>query len=132
MKLNIIAESKSIKQGESKIFVELEDFQKCWKQCKLTDDDLRDLQNKILTEEPEADLGSGLYKFRFAPKSMNKGQSGAYRILYIDVIISSKIYLIYCFPKNKQANIDQKDLKYFRLLASLIKDQELKIKNEKT
>ena len=74
-----------------------------------------------MTEAPEVDLGSGLYKFRFSPKRENRGQSGAYRVLFIDVMISEKIYLLYCFPKNKTSNISKSELKDLRSLASKIK-----------
>ena len=53
--------------------MELEDFTKSWESNGLDDSDLQELQNKIMTEAPEVDLGSGLYKFRFSPKRENRG-----------------------------------------------------------
>lgn len=103
-------------------------FQTQWKKNGLNDSDLQELQNKIMTEAPEADLGSGLYKFRFSPKRENRGQSGAYRILFVDVIVSEELYLLYCFPKNDKANLSTKELK---LMVDISKSINNEVKNEK-
>lgn len=121
MKFIKIEENQNLQPKVPRTFVELEDFTKSWESNGLNDSDLQELQNKIMTEAPEVDLGSGLYKFRFSPKRENRGQSGAYRVLFIDVMISEKIYLLYCFPKNKLSNISKSELKDLRSLASKIK-----------
>lgn len=115
-----IEENQNIQPKLNREFIELESFRKCWKDNNLTDEDLRELQNKILTEPAEADLGSGLFKFRYAPKRERRGQSGAYRVLFIDVLISEHIYLLYCFDKNDKANISKVELESFKDISKHI------------
>ena len=128
MKFIKIEENQNLQPKVPRTFVETPMFQTQWKKNGLNDSDLQELQNKIMTEAPEADLGSGLYKFRFSPKRENRGQSGAYRILFVDVIVSEELYLLYCFPKNDKANLSTKELK---LMVDISKSINNEVKNEK-
>ena len=99
-------------------FVELEGFKKDWKELGLTDDDLKDLQNHIVENgQSSTPLGSNVYKIRFSPKSLNKGQSGAERVIYIEVIRDSQIYLVTAFSKSDEANINNQNLEIIRSLS---------------
>ena len=103
-------------------FVELPHFRKCWKAEGLTEDDLRDLQNQILNNpETAVDLGDKVYKIRFAPKSMNKGKSGAYRVFYIDIIMQETIYLVGLLDKADAENISRDEVNQLRKLSATIK-----------
>lgn len=115
-----IEENQNIQPKLNREFIELKSFTKCWEDNNLTDEDLRELQNKILTEPAEADLGSGLFKFRYAPKREHRGQSGAYRVLFVDVLISEHIYLLYCFDKNDKVNISKAELESFKAISKHI------------
>ena len=103
-------------------FVELEQFRKSWKAQGLTDDDIRDLQNEILNN-PEAaiNLGDNVYKIRFAPRSLNKGKSGSYRVFYVDAIVSETIYLLDIISKSDRSNISSTQLDSMRDVASNLK-----------
>lgn len=86
-------------------FIETNLFMKKWKELGLTDEDLRKLQNDIQTQPPEADLGKGLFKFRFSPSNSNKGQSGSNRVIYLDIIASETNVLLYVFAKNEKSDL---------------------------
>lgn len=103
-------------------FVELPTFRKDWRAEGLTEDDLRDLQNQILNNpEIAVDLGDKVFKIRFAPKSMNKGKSGAYRIFYIDIIMQETIYLVGILDKADAANLSKEEVDALRKLSSALK-----------
>ena len=103
-------------------FVELPTFRKDWKAEGLTEDDLRDLQNQILNNpETAVDLGDKVFKIRFAPKSMNKGKSGAYRVFYIDIIMQETIYLVGILDKADAANLSKEEINALRKLSGALK-----------
>lgn len=56
------------------------DFDRSFKQLKMTDDDFNELKRAIKDESPEASLGASIYKFRWVPKRLNQGQSKSYRV----------------------------------------------------
>jgi hypothetical protein len=95
-------------------FVELDSFKKSWKNLGFGDAELRILQKNILDlHNTSADLGSNLYKIRFAVS--NKGKSSSNRTVYY--LKTDKVYLIYAFVKQDEANISSKDLEVFKLLV---------------
>ena len=120
-----IEENQNIQPKLNREFVETDVFKKLWKDNGLTDEDLRELQNKILTEPAEADLGGGLFKFRFAPKRERRGQSGAYRVLFVDVIVKEHTFLLWCFNKGEQGNLSKAELQYLHKVAKQIEAEEL-------
>ena len=101
-------------------FVLLKPFIREFKKLKLNDNDLAELKVKLVEEEPEADLGSNVYKFRWAPSRWNTGQSGATRVIYVDVIRDSKAYLVSIYGKNKKSNLGPTELKGIRELGKLL------------
>lgn len=106
----------------SKAFVELPSFTNSWKSLGLTDDDLRSLQNIILTDPESAiALGSNVYKIRFKPVTHNHGKDTSDRVIYIDIIKDSKIYLVLVFKKADEANITNKELEAIRSIAKEVK-----------
>lgn len=106
----------------SKAFVELPSFTNSWKSLGLTDDDLRSLQNIILTDPESAiALGSNVYKIRFKPVTHNHGKDTSDRVIYIDIIKDSKIYLVLVFKKADEANITNRELEAIRSIAKEVK-----------
>ena len=57
MKFIKIEENQNLQPKVPRTFVETPMFQTQWKKNGLNDSDLQELQNKIMTEAPEADLG---------------------------------------------------------------------------
>lgn len=64
-----------------------------------------------------ADLGGGLIKQRIARKQ--EGKSGGFRTIII-FKARDRAFFVYGFAKNKQANINQKELKALRKLSNLL------------
>lgn len=104
-------------------FIETEIFRRKWKDLNLSDDDLRKLQNDIQKQPPEADLGKGLFKFRFSPLNSNKGQSGSNRVIYLDILTSQRNILLYIFAKNEQSTLTKEQERLFRAQADELKKE---------
>ena len=120
-------EEKKIEEfaNDSKVFVELDEFKKSWKNLGLTDDDLRKLQNEIMTNgDSSIPLGSDVYRIQFSPDSLNKGKSTAFRVIYITIIKKDQIYLVYAFNKSNEANISKNTLSVIRKTANVLNDKE--------
>ena len=81
-------------------------FEKSWKDLKLTDEDLKRLQEQLLENPKIGDVirGTGrLRKMRFAFE--NRGKSGSARVCYVDFVVQEVIYLLAVFAKNEQENL---------------------------
>ncbi len=89
-------------------FIQLPRFAARWAQLKLTDDDLRALEQSLL-RNPDAGAvvpgTGGLRKVRFAPPSRHVGKSGAFRVGYAYFRSADSVYPLAIFPKNEQANL---------------------------
>ena len=107
-----------IQEDLDRSFVELPAFEKCWKRLGLTDQDLFDLQDQILKYPDLATpLGNNVYKMRFSPRSLQKGKDTSNRVIYIDLVRDSKIYLVFAFSKADEANITDSQLSSFKRIA---------------
>ena len=86
------------------------EFDRCWKNLGLTDDHLKELQEMILLN-PQAGRviqgTGGLRKLRFALE--NKGKSGSVRVLYVDLVVHDKVYLITAYSKNEKDNLNDNE-----------------------
>ena len=110
--------NESLKEDLNRTFVELETFKKSWDALGLSDNDLRDLQNLILTHPDVAvSLGSNVFKVRFSPRSLNKGKNTATRVIYVDIIKDSRIYLVTAFSKSSEQNITSNKLEAIKNVA---------------
>lgn len=87
-------------------FVEIELFRKTWEAMRLTDSDLRDLQQTLL-ENPVAGAliqgTGGARKLRIA--FSGQGKSGSGRVIYVDFAVSDRVYLLMAYPKSKQQTL---------------------------
>ena len=106
-----------------KEFIILPEFDKQWKAMKLTDDDLRRLEDLIL-ENPE--LGDvmqgtgGLRKLRFS--FSDRGKSGSSRVCYINIVRKEKIFLITAYPKNVKDNLSKAERNNIKQLVEILKN----------
>lgn len=71
---------------------------------------------EVLQEEPDADLGGGVYKFRLARES--EGSSGGARSI-VAMKRHERIVMMYAFEKKNSPNINSKGLKAFKRLAKI-------------
>ena len=108
-------------------FVEIELFTRTWNALKLSDDELRDLQEFLLADPKAGDLirgTGGARKVRIA--FQGQGKSGAGRVIYVDYAISERIYLLLVYPKSKQVTLSETQKKAARELICAIQREEQK------
>ena len=85
-----------------------------------SDEDLRRLQNALLTHPDAGDLirgGAGLRKLRWS--AQGRGKRGGARVIYYWYMPSERIYLIYAYAKNEREDLTPAQV---RTLAELMKD----------
>ena len=108
----------------TRVFIELPEFQKAWSSMGLTDDDLNDLEI-FLTNNPEyGDVipgTNGLRKLRWAAKG--KGKRGGARVLYLDILVVEKIYLITAYSKDTKIDLSASEKKEIKELINILKNQ---------
>ncbi|MFI3254392.1 MAG: type II toxin-antitoxin system RelE/ParE family toxin [Eubacteriales bacterium] len=109
----------------NRIFCMLKAFEQSWAKMGLGDDDLAYLQG-LLIQNPEAGAvmadSSGARKVRVPMDG--RGKSGGGRVIYVDLMISEKIYLLFAYPKNEKENLDKKELSKIKQIVDLIKQEE--------
>jgi hypothetical protein len=108
-------------------FIEIELFTKTWEALKLTDDELKGLQD-LLLENPDAGAliqgTGGARKVRLAFEG--QGKSGSGRAIYVDFAVGEHIYLIMAYPKSKQETLSAAQKKVARALIGEIRKEEQK------
>lgn len=105
-------------------FVLLSEFERAWKSMGPGDSELEDLQD-LLLEDPEAgDVIPGLGGARKVRIPLEgRGKSGGGRVIYVDVVVRERIYLITAYAKNVQTDLDPDEKKAFRTLVEYIKKE---------
>lgn len=105
-------------------FVLLSEFERAWKSMGLGDSNLEALQD-LLLEDPEAgDVIPGLGGARKVRIPLEgRGKSGGGRVIYVDVVIRERIYLITAYAKNVQTDLDPDEKKTFRKMVEYIKKE---------
>lgn len=113
--------------GDSKLrreFVRTATFDRSWTVAGLGDEELRELENMLLQNPSAGDviphLG-GARKIRFALEG--RGKSGGARVIYVDVVVKERIYLLLAYPKNVQANLTPEQTRIIRTLIDTLKEE---------
>jgi len=109
-------------------FVILPGFEQQWRSCRLTDENLREVEWFLCQHPDFGDIiteTGGLRKLRWAAQA--RGKRGGVRILYIDFSSYEKIFFITVYPKNVKADLTQDEKKLVRILINEL-EQELKRK----
>jgi len=105
-------------------FVYLKNFDDKWDGLELTDDDLIPLE-KYLSENPNAGKviqgTGGLRKVRWALP--DTGKSGGVRILYLDIVIKERIYMIDLFAKSEKENLTKAEKNNMKKLVNELKGE---------
>jgi hypothetical protein len=108
----------------SKEFIYTEVFERTWEKLGLDDEDLRELEKLLIKNTAFGDVikhSLSCRKMRFALE--NRGKSGGARIIYVDIAVSEKIYLLLAYPKNVQDDLTDEQLKALRKRVALIKGE---------
>lgn len=88
----------------------------------------RVIKDEILKDPSAGDIitgTGGVRKIRI-PKKGEKGKSGGYRVLYLDLPNMEIVYLILIFDKNVVANIPNSHKKQIKTLVEDLKNEWLK------
>lgn len=108
-------------------FIYLNNFTKKWNDCELTDNELQELETHLLKNPDSGDTmkgTGGLRKVRWALP--HKGKRGSIRVLYIDIVIAEKIYMIDLFTKNEKDNLTDNEKNEVKKLVKTLIDEEMK------
>ncbi len=108
----------------TRTFIELPLFRSKWADLGLTDNDLRRLQEEILSDPKVGAVmkgTGGVRKMRFAFE--HQGKSGGTRVIYIDFEVYEKIFLITAYPKNEKDNLTQAERNELRQLVEILEKQ---------
>jgi hypothetical protein len=82
----------------------------------ITDEELKAAAAEVARGEYEADLGGGVFKKRIARSGA--GKSGGYRVILF-FRKDERLFFDYMFAKSSRANINSKELRYFKGTAKL-------------
>ena len=105
-------------------FVRTSTFERSWAAAGLSDEDLRELEKMLLTNPEAGTVISGLNgcrKLRF--QLPGRGKSGGARVIYVDVVVKEKIFLLLAYPKNVQENLTPEQKKHLHSLVEIIKEE---------
>ncbi|GHU80744.1 hypothetical protein FACS1894191_6690 [Clostridia bacterium] len=96
-------------------FIELSLFRSCWDTLGLGEDELRDLELRLLTNPDAGDMIPGCGGARKLRISMpGRGRSGGARVIYVDFLARGWMYLLFAYPKNVQENLTSEQKKVIR------------------
>ena len=104
-------------------FIELPSFMNQWKEMGLTDSDLIRLEEELLAN-PE--IGKviretgGVRKMRFPFEHRSKSDS--VRVIYVDIEVREKIFLLTAYPKSKKSNLTKAERNALRTLVGKLKE----------
>ncbi len=108
----------------TRIFVELPIFRSRWEDMGLNDDDLKRLQEELLTDPKVGAVmrgTGGVRKMRFAFEQ--KGKSGSARVIYVDFEIYEKIFLITAYPKSEKDNLTDAERNEIKQMIKALENQ---------
>ena len=80
----------------------------------ITDGELREMVNQLEAGQADANLGGNVYKVRIARPG--EGKSGGHRVI-VFFRSDERTFFVYAFSKSEKDNIDQGELRAFKLRA---------------
>lgn len=108
-------------------FVIVSIFDSEWKKLGLTDDDLKELEYRILENPTIGSVISGTKSLRKMRISLpGRGRSGGARVLYVDFVFAKKTYLINVYAKNKKENLTKEETNQVNKLINALESELLK------
>lgn len=99
-------------------------FERSWADMGLGDEELMVLQNLLVADPEAGDVISGTGGARKVRIPLEgRGKSGGGRVIYVDVVIHERIYLLLAYPKNVQADLTSEQKKMVRRVVETIKEE---------
>lgn len=108
----------------TRAFIELPLFRSKWSGLGLNEEDLRRLQEEILSDPKVGSVmkgTGGVRKMRFAFE--HSGKSGGVRVIYVDFEIHEKVFLLTAYAKNEKDNLTEAERNELRLLIEVLEGQ---------
>lgn len=105
-------------------FIELPIFQKRWTSLGLSDIDLKNLEEELLSNPKTGAVmqgTGGVRKMRYAFE--HRGKSGSVRVIYVDFEIHDKIYLLTAYSKNEKDNLSKEERNELKQLITILENQ---------
>jgi hypothetical protein len=99
------------------------------RRLELTIDDVRGIENEIMTAPsawPIMRATGGLRKMRYAPQKTSGGKSGGLRVCYFAIEPVKRIYLVTLFSKQEKDNLSKADCNAVATLITAIRKLEQK------
>ena len=91
----------------------------------LSESDIQKLECTLLENPREGPVmreTGGVRKARAATEG--RGKSGSTRVVYLYVEVREKVYFLFCFPKNEQANLTPEQKRRIRQLVAQLEAEE--------
>ena len=110
------------KDRYARSFVELPSFREALDAYGLGDEFLMAVENAIISNPEAGDMipeTGGARKLRF--KVSNKGKSGGYRIIYVDFISDTVVYLITLYAKSVKKDLSKSEIKDIKRVVKGVK-----------
>ena len=88
----------------------------------LHDEELKLLEDILLENPQKGDVIEGTSGARKMRIQMNgHGKRGGGRVIYVDIFEKEKLYFLFAYPKNVQANLTEQQKKVVRQMVEAIK-----------
>lgn len=105
-------------------FVYTDVFNASWHRMGLTEDDTIMLEDLLLADPQAGDVIPGLHGARkVRVQASGHGKRGGGRVIYIDVVIQEKIYLLLAYPKNELENLTNAQKKALVAIVRIVKGE---------
>lgn len=105
-------------------FIETPGFTKKWDSYGFSDDDLRMLENVLLKNPKSGDAiqgTGGLRKIRIPYQ--NQGKRGGGRVIYVDIEVKEKIYLLDIYVKNESLDLTEQEKIFLKKIVCILKEE---------
>lgn len=90
----------------------------------LHDEELKLLEDILLENPQKGDVIEGTSGARKMRIQMNgHGKRGGGRVIYVDIFEKEKLYFLFAYPKNVQANLTEQQKKVVRQMVEAIKGE---------
>ena len=106
----------------TRTFVMTKEFDICWTNLKLGDDELKALQEDLLNCPDIGDRipgTGGVRKYRIPMD--NRGKSGGARVCYLDIPAACKLFLLVAYAKNVRDDLSMRERGALKLLSQELK-----------
>ena len=105
-------------------FVMTDVFERHWKSLGLDDSELKRLQEELLVDPMKGDVIEGTEGLRKVRFSFNgKGKRGGIRVLYVDLLVAERIYLIAAYSKSVKDDLTMDEKKALNNLIKQLKKE---------